>query len=98
MYMCNLCVYTRFIELNSFGLVDHWIKSIQANPRHCLNAVTQKRSENPRLFLTNLTGAFVVLAIGYVLSFLVFCGECLMQVNFRSFCFRKPQVRLQETT
>ena len=76
------------MELHSFGLIEHWIKSNRVNPRHCLNAVTQKRSEHPSLLLTNLTGAFVILVFGYVLSFLVFCVERLMQINFRALCFK----------
>ncbi|XP_046648885.1 ionotropic receptor 93a-like [Daphnia pulicaria] len=50
------------IEMNQFGLIEHWIASYQAMPHQCLaQAAKKRRDETPRLSLKNLTGAFAVL-------------------------------------
>ncbi len=61
--------------MNAFGLIEHWIASNYANPHQCLKKNVRK--ENPRLSLKNLTGAFVVLLVGWGTSFFIFLAERL---------------------
>lgn len=75
----NLNWFYRLIELNAFGLIEYWMKFHVASPRQCLDTITRhnKQSANPRLSLKNLTGAFVILGFGCMISFLVFVIERL---------------------
>lgn len=63
--------------MNAFGLIEHWIKFHQAMPHKCLAEAAQKQAAQPRLSLKNLTGAFIILLAGYVLSITVFIVEYL---------------------
>jgi hypothetical protein len=65
------------------GLLDIWTRWYQPDVRQCLdkaNKIMQlKPSKNnpPQLSLTNLTGAFVVLLVGYLVTFAAFISEHL---------------------
>jgi hypothetical protein len=77
--------------MNQFGLIEHWIASYQAMPHQCLaQAAKKRRDETPRLSLKNLTGAFAVLVIGYVISFLVFVFERLQVARRRLITIQRP--------
>ena len=70
----------RILEMRAIGLIDIWTQWYQPDVRQCLDEAdkitkTAAQKEPPRLSLKNLTGAFVVLLIGYVVSFLVFLVE-----------------------
>ncbi|XP_057374282.2 ionotropic receptor 93a-like [Daphnia carinata] len=71
------------IDMNGFGLIDHWVQTYQVMPHRCLSRTARKRREQPRLSLKNLTGAFVVLLTGYAVSFLVFVVERLHETRRR---------------
>lgn len=65
------------------GLMDIWTQWYQPDIRQCLaeaDKITKNvsKSEPPRLSLKNLTGAFVVLLIGYLVSFVAFLAENIM--------------------
>jgi|688.fasta_scaffold418678_1 ionotropic glutamate receptor len=66
--------------MRAIGLIDIWTRWYQPDVRQCLNEAdkitkTAPKREPPRLSRKNLTGAFVVLLIGYLVSFLVFLVE-----------------------
>ena len=65
----------RILEMRAIGLIDIWTQWYQPDVRQCLDEAekitkTAAQKEPHRLSLQNLTGAFVVLLIGYVVSFL----------------------------
>ncbi len=89
----------RVIEMNQFGLIEHWIASYQAMPHQCLaQAAKKQRFETPRLSLKNLTGAFAVLVIGYVVSFLVFVIERLQVARRRLIIIQRRPVDSSHST
>lgn len=63
------------------GLLDIWNEWYQPDVRQCLDKADKMMQlkpseyEPPQLSLTNLTGAFVVLLVGYLVSFLAFVSE-----------------------
>lgn len=65
------------------GLLDIWTQWYQPDVRQCLDKADKimqsKPSKNnpPQLSLKNLTGAFVVLVVGYLVTFLAFVSEHL---------------------
>lgn len=73
----------RILEMFANGLLDIWTRWYQPDVRQCLdkaNKIMQlKPSKNnpPQLSLTNLTGAFVVLLVGYLVTFAAFISEHL---------------------
>lgn len=74
------------MELREFGLVDYWTVKYQPDPRPCLD----KKNKHPlkSLTLSELSGVFIVLFIGFLVSFLVFIGE---QIVFRRFPLGPPR-------
>jgi ionotropic glutamate receptor len=69
--------------MRAAGLMDIWTQWYQPDIQKCLtekDKITKKvsRKESPRLSLKNLTGAFVVLLIGYLVSFVAFLAENIM--------------------
>jgi hypothetical protein len=74
------CENKRLLALQQTGILDHWDSWFRPLPPQC-NANNRKQSKktgtvrNAALSLKNLTGAFVVLLIGFSLSFLVFLVE-----------------------
>lgn len=67
---------TRIMHMREVGLIDLWLKKFQPNVRKCLlgdNASTMKKHK--QLGLENVMGAFVVLAVGSLVSVVVFVSE-----------------------
>jgi hypothetical protein len=77
----NLAVFfDRISELNEFGLISLWMKQFEPNTKPCYSehikdSRDRKTETRQRLSLTNLMGAFAVLAVGYLLSLLIFLAE-----------------------
>ncbi len=67
----------RMMEMNAFGLIDHWIVSNYANPHQCLKTRGGRKQINSRLSFKNLTGAFALLLFGWGISLLIFLVEQL---------------------
>ncbi|XP_046444579.1 uncharacterized protein LOC124194436 [Daphnia pulex] len=71
-------------RLFELGLISLWQNWYEPNSKPCYddrkNSGENKNKEKPlvRLSLTNLTGAFAVLAFGCALSFLTFLGEIII--------------------
>ena len=71
----------RVMSMREMGLVGLWERWHEPDVRPCFpkshhNKKKKKKKKTlVRLTLTNLNGAFVLLAIGYLLSFLVFIRE-----------------------
>jgi ionotropic glutamate receptor len=72
--------------MRDFGLLDFWAKWYQPDVRQCLekadNIMQLKKSskkDSTRLSLKNLTGAFVILIVGYLVSFVAFLAEKILR-------------------
>ncbi|XP_046640837.1 ionotropic receptor 93a-like isoform X2 [Daphnia pulicaria] len=67
------------MEFQQAGLFDHWESEFNPMPPQCLATTksgNQKQETKPSVIkLSNLTGAFVVLLIGFSASFLIFLFE-----------------------
>ena len=62
----------------SAGLFEFWLKQYSDDPTYCLTKIQwqmKEKSGKRRLTLNNLSGAFLVLFIGYVLSIIAFILE-----------------------
>jgi ionotropic glutamate receptor len=72
----------RLLELQQTGIIDFWDTWFRPMPPQCNGKAPTKRSGNklPALSLKNLTGAFLLLAVGLSLSLLVFLLE---QIYYR---------------
>ena len=62
------------------GLFDFWWKQFSANPTYCFNKIQQQinqkgRKDKKPLTLKSLSGAFLVLGIGYALAIVAFIVE-----------------------
>lgn len=74
-------IILRILEMRGNGLIDIWTKWYLPDVRQCLEKsdkfVRQKSSKagSPRLSLKNLTGSFVVLLVGYLVSLCAFIVE-----------------------
>jgi hypothetical protein len=73
--------FYRTLRLLEAGLVSLWVNWFEPNSRPCWNNNNDNRNAKSnkkplvRLSLSNLTGAFVVLAVGFLVSTLVFLIE-----------------------
>ena len=67
-----------------FGLTNIWFARYAPRPLKCLNALREKPS-NPRLTLTNLIGAFVVLAFGSIVAIITLVVEVIYHKLHRTF-------------
>jgi ionotropic glutamate receptor len=68
------------MELREIGLISLWMKQFEPNTKPCYSehikdSRDRKTETRQRLSLTNLMGAFAVLAVGYLLSLLIFLAE-----------------------
>jgi hypothetical protein len=69
------------MELREIGLISLWMKQFEPNTKPCysenINDSRDRKTDETRqrLSLTNLMGAFAVLAVGYLLSLLIFLAE-----------------------
>jgi hypothetical protein len=83
-FLNEIFLFYRILRLRETGLISYWEKNFQADPRPCLNDNSQRRrgrdkSATPtRLSLKNLSGAFVILVVGYLIAFLVFLNEIIV--------------------
>ncbi|KAK4013130.1 hypothetical protein OUZ56_025370 [Daphnia magna] len=73
------------MKMREAGLVDLWNKNFQPDTRECL--LNEKASKiNKRIIkqleLENLVGSFVVLAIGLLVSLIIFVGEVIIFYRF----------------
>lgn len=75
------------MEFQQAGLFDHWESGFNPMPPQCM-ATTKSGNQKPQetkpsvIKLSNLTGAFVVLLIGFSASFLIFLFE--LKNNFHT--------------
>ena len=61
------------MRMREAGLLNTWISKFKPDARQCL---TEQRKQTMKpLRLGNLSGAFVVLVIGILMSFTAFVGE-----------------------
>lgn len=65
------------MSLDSFGLITWWNKEFYPPPERCLN--WNPPVGLPQLSLRGLSGAFLVLGVGYSLATITFIAEVLMQ-------------------
>ena len=68
------------MNAESVGLFQIWWKKTTADPTQCLNKNQDQKVKVPTLTLGHLSGAFVVLGVGYALSFLAFIFELIYQL------------------
>jgi hypothetical protein len=62
------------MRMREAGLIDEWNKKFQPDARKCL--LKSKKNHNLKpLDLGNLFGAFVVVAVGFLVSLVIFMGE-----------------------
>ena len=64
--------------MEAAGLPGEWWKQNSDDPTYCLTKIQRKMKEKTgkkRLNLNNLSGAFFVVAIGYVISIIAFIFE-----------------------
>ena len=85
----------------SAGLFEFWLKQYSDDPTYCFTKIQwqmKEKSGKRRLTLNNLSGAFLVLIIGYVLSIISFIIEfCIARrqrryKNKKTESLRKPPV------
>ena len=59
------------------GLLKQWSKEFAVDVHQCLDHHKKKQDANhaPALTLKSLTGSFVILCLGYTLSFIVLLSE-----------------------
>jgi len=68
----------RLLKMETAGLLNLWRKQFTADPSRCLNnknSDAQKGEEKPRLSIVHLSGAFVLLAAGFIISGITFIFE-----------------------
>ena len=76
-----LMFWYRTLELHQAGLISYWTKQFEPNARPCFNENQNNKNDKGkkkpliRLSLVNLTGAFALLAFGWLLSLFVFLVE-----------------------
>jgi ionotropic glutamate receptor len=73
------------LDLQQTGIVDHWDSWFRPMPRQC-KANVKKGYKKPKtkhlpISLKNLTGAFVILLIGFSVSFLAFLVEQIISMS-----------------
>ncbi len=72
------------MKMNEAGLINYWTsKSIVYDPRRCLQMQTHAGRilfKRPRLTLNGLSGAFLILGAGVILSSFSFVAEFLQHV------------------
>ncbi|KAI9554683.1 hypothetical protein GHT06_019959 [Daphnia sinensis] len=73
------------LTLHEFGLILFWDKKLKPDIRPCSSqvkdyrVVKKKKIQRVRLKLSNLTGAYAVLAVGYSISLLTFLVEKIVR-------------------
>lgn len=101
-----MCVNTytetfRLLELLEGGFIDYWDLWFRPMPRRCLkNIKTGRNNVSPRndkhvpLSLKNLTGAFVVLVVGYSLSLFVFIFNDHVRFHLKKYLSKKKPLNV----
>jgi ionotropic glutamate receptor len=85
----------RIMELAQSGLMDYWdLKFHPSSPCTANTKSGYKKAETSKISLKNLTGAFVVLLIGFSLSLLAFLCELIFSVPQRQMFKTKKVVNL----
>lgn len=74
-------VYFRMLQAHGGGFVNLWFDRNVADASRCLNPLRSQSSAKIRLALSGLSGAFVVLALGYCLSLFVFVSENIYKLR-----------------
>ena len=74
----------RILEMQQFGLIQHWGKQFIPQPGECRNNY-QNVPEKPRISLKNLSGAFLILVVGLTLAFLAFIMEKIIYYHKQNF-------------
>ena len=67
-------LHKRILELRENGLLQHWQNKYNPKLDKCMDAAPKKDKNHP-ISLKNLTGAFVVLLVGYFISLISFLVE-----------------------
>jgi hypothetical protein len=73
-YTKSLNSANRILEWKQFGLDAYWKKRSFAQPDECLNQY-EKPPGKQAISLKNLSGAFVILLLGFSVALLVFLME-----------------------
>ena len=70
--------FCRTMRVREAGFIPKWIKENTADPRQCTDKSNKNDgSDIAPLSLKNLTGAFIVISIGYVASIIILLLEHL---------------------
>jgi hypothetical protein len=73
------------LDLLQTGIIDHWDSWFRPMPRQCMANVKKgykkRESEHRPISLKNLTGAFIILLIGFSVSFLAFLVEQIISMS-----------------
>lgn len=79
------------------GLIKHWDLWFRPMPRQCMETIksgyTTPTNKHTPLSLKNLTGAFIVLLVGFTLSLLAFLCEQVVSIPERH---RRRHNKLQQ--
>ncbi|EFX82331.1 hypothetical protein DAPPUDRAFT_101737 [Daphnia pulex] len=85
------------LELQEIGLVNYWDLWFRPMPRQCMETIksgyTTPTNKHTPLSLKNLTGAFIVLLVGFTLSLLAFLCEQIVSIPERH---RRRRNKLQQ--
>ena len=83
------------MRLKEAGLIDYWTSQFIPKIDKCLN---KKVKDDPRIRLSmgHLSGAFVILLVGYVLAVIAFIGEIIMGIKRRREMVLKERKREEE--
>lgn len=69
------------MESWQYGLIDHWNKQNMPQPDRKCADYRQQSSELPRISLANLSGAFVLLLVGWSLAIFAFIVEKIVHYH-----------------
>jgi hypothetical protein len=89
-YSCINCFCTkkRVLNLHQTGLIDFWDTWFRPMPPQCTGDIKsghrKSKNKNSSLSLKNLTGPFLIIAVGLSLSFLAFLVEQIISIKNRN--------------
>lgn len=91
--------YCRLLELQQTGIIEYWDLWFRPMPPQC-NGKPPSGNKTPNksssLSLKNLTGAFIVIAVGLGLSLLAFLGENIVAISNNRQRSRRNRNNLQQ--
>lgn len=74
----------RILELQQIGLINYWDTWFRPMPPQCDGKPKSgKKKKLSPLSMKNLTGAFIILLVGFSLSLLAFLGERIISITER---------------